>query len=184
MVLPVGPALEEPPARPVEQEHRHGPVEPPVAVDFELLGRPDLAVGGVVGGGEAGEVVVVRERHVALAGRHRFDLVGVAAALVLRILFALIVVQLLQIVGLIFAGGLLLLWVAWKMWRELHHLGQSPGSPEIEGDESSGIKSGKSFYAAAWAVAVAGRTHSRLRAISMARIMAGLSDKRSLVGAA
>ena len=70
-------------------------------------------------------------------------------------LFALIVVQLLQIVGLIFAGGLLLLWVAWKMWRELHHLGESPGSPEIEGDEHSGVKPVKSFYAAAWAVAVA-----------------------------
>jgi YjbE family integral membrane protein len=41
------------------------------------------------------------------------------AAVVLRIGFALITTQLLAIVGLLFAGGLLLLWVCWKMWREL-----------------------------------------------------------------
>ena len=55
-------------------------------------------------------------------------LIGVLAALVLRIAFALIVTQLLQIVGLVLAGGLLLLWVAWRMWRELRHEGESAGS--------------------------------------------------------
>ena len=53
------------------------------------------------------------------------------------------------------AGGILLLWVAWKMWRELDHTGESAGSPEIEGDEHSGIRSAKSFGGAVWAVAVA-----------------------------
>ena len=87
--------------------------------------------------------------------RRKVILIGVIAALVLRILFALIVTQLLQIVGLILAGGLLLLWVSWKMYRELHHAGQSHGSPEVAGDESSGLRPAKSFAAAAWAVAVA-----------------------------
>lgn len=87
--------------------------------------------------------------------RRKVILIGVIAALVLRIFFALIVTQLLQIVGLIFVGGLLLLWVGWKMWRELRHTGQSAGSPEIEGDESSGLRPAKSFVGAAWAVAVA-----------------------------
>jgi predicted tellurium resistance membrane protein TerC len=45
--------------------------------------------------------------------------------------------------------------VSWKMWRELQHSGQSHGSPEVEGDEDSGLKPAKSFAAAAWAVAVA-----------------------------
>ena len=58
-------------------------------------------------------------------------------------------------VGLIFVGGLLLIWVAWKMWRELREGAHSGGSPEIEGDEHSGLKPAKSFAAAAWAVAVA-----------------------------
>ena len=88
--------------------------------------------------------------------RKKVILIGVIAALVLRVVFALLVTQLLQIVGLILAGGVLLLWVAWKMYRELHHGGgESAGSPEIEGDERSGVRPAKSFAAAAWAVAVA-----------------------------
>jgi YjbE family integral membrane protein len=46
---------------------------------------------------------------------------GLAVAVVTRIGFALITTQLLGIVGLLFAGGLLLLWVCWKMWRELRN---------------------------------------------------------------
>ena len=87
--------------------------------------------------------------------RKKVILIGVLAALVLRIFFALIVTQLLQIVGLILVGGLLLLWVAWKMWRELRHTNESSGSPEIAGDEHSGLRPAKSFAGAAWAVAVA-----------------------------
>ena len=87
--------------------------------------------------------------------RRKVILIGIIAALVLRIAFALVVTQLMQIVGLTFAGGLLLLWVSWKMWRELQHSGQSHGSPEVHGDEDSGLKPAKSFAAAAWAVAVA-----------------------------
>ncbi len=87
--------------------------------------------------------------------RKKVILIGVLAALVLRIAFALVVTQLMQIVGLIFVGGLLLIWVAWKMWRELREGAHSAGSPEIEGDEHSGLKPAKSFAAAAWAVAIA-----------------------------
>jgi YjbE family integral membrane protein len=87
--------------------------------------------------------------------RRKVIMLGVLAALVLRIAFALIVTQLLQIIGLILIGGLLLLWVAWKMWRELRHVGESPGSEEIHGDEHSGLRPAKSFAGAAWGVAVA-----------------------------
>ena len=88
--------------------------------------------------------------------RRKVILIGVIAALVLRIAFALVVTQLLQIVGLILAGGLLLLWVAWRMWRDLHDSSaQSAGSPEIAGDEHSGLRPAKSFAGAVWAVAVA-----------------------------
>ncbi|HET9459281.1 MAG TPA: TerC family protein [Sphingomicrobium sp.] len=87
--------------------------------------------------------------------RRKVIIVGVLAALILRIAFALVVTQLLQIVGLILAGGLLLLWVAWKMWRELRHDGESAGSEEILGDEHSGLRPAKSFAGAVWGVAVA-----------------------------
>lgn len=89
--------------------------------------------------------------------RRKVIVIGVMAALVLRIIFALMVTWLLGIVGLVLAGGFLLLWVAWRMYRDIqsHAPGESPGSPEIEGDEHSGLKSTKTFAGAAWAVAVA-----------------------------
>ncbi len=51
--------------------------------------------------------------------RTKAIIAGIAAATILRIGFAGVTTQLLQIVGLLFAGGILLLWVCWKMWREL-----------------------------------------------------------------
>jgi YjbE family integral membrane protein len=53
------------------------------------------------------------------ARRSRAILVGIIAATLMRIGFALVAVRLLAIIGLLLAGGILLLWVAWKMWREL-----------------------------------------------------------------
>jgi YjbE family integral membrane protein len=89
--------------------------------------------------------------------RKKVIFIGVIAALVLRVVFALMVNLLLGVVGLVFVGGLLLLWVAWKMYRDItrSEATESPGSPEIAGDENSGIPAAKSFAAAAWAVAVA-----------------------------
>ena len=111
-------------------------------IDLVLAGDNAIVVGALAAG-------------LPPAQRKKVILIGVIAALVLRIFFALIVTQLLQVVGLILAGGILLLWVAWKMYRELHHAGESAGSPEVAGDEHSGIAPAKSFAAAAWAVAVA-----------------------------
>lgn len=111
-------------------------------IDLVLAGDNAIVVGALAAGLPAEQ-------------RRKVIVIGVVAALVLRIAFALIVTQLLQIVGLILAGGLLLLWVAWKMWREMRHLGESAGSPEVMGDEHSGLKPARSFAAAAWAVAAA-----------------------------
>ena len=111
-------------------------------IDLFLAGDNAIVVGALAAGLPAEQ-------------RRKVIIIGVIAALVLRILFALIVTQLLQIVGLILVGGLLLLWVAWKMWRDLRHAGESAGSEEVEGDEHSGLKPAKSFAGAAWAVAVA-----------------------------
>ena len=51
--------------------------------------------------------------------RVRVMVVGIALATILRIVFAFLTVYLLQIIGLVLVGGLLLLWVSWKLWREL-----------------------------------------------------------------
>jgi YjbE family integral membrane protein len=65
--------------------------------------------------------------------RARAILIGVIAATVLRILFALVATQLLQIVGLLLAGGVLLLWVCWKMWRELRSGGHQDEAEAVAG---------------------------------------------------
>jgi len=77
-----------------------------VMIDLVLAG--DNAI--VIGLAAAGLPVEQRTRAI---------LVGIVAATVLRVAFAGVTTQLLQIVGLLFAGGVLLLWVCWKMWREL-----------------------------------------------------------------
>ena len=112
-------------------------------IDIVLAGDNAIVVGALAAGLPADQ-------------RKKVIFIGVIAALVLRIAFALVVTQLMAIVGLIFIGGLLLVWVAWRMWRDLRdHAGQSPGSDEIAGDERSGLRSAKSFAGAAWAVAIA-----------------------------
>jgi len=83
--------------------------------------------------------------------RRKVILIGVLAALVLRIIFAVAVLYGLENFkryGLVLAGGLLLLWVAWKMYRELRIY------PDEAGGEA-GIPRARSFLSAAWAVAVA-----------------------------
>jgi YjbE family integral membrane protein len=52
--------------------------------------------------------------------RKRAILIGIVTATILRIVCATVAAQLLQVLGLLLAGGILLLWVCWKMWRELH----------------------------------------------------------------
>jgi YjbE family integral membrane protein len=62
--------------------------------------------------------------------RSKAILIGIGAATVLRIGFAAVTTQLLQLVGLLLAGGILLLWVCWKMWRELRTQHAAAGSEE------------------------------------------------------
>jgi YjbE family integral membrane protein len=84
------------------------------------------------------------------ASRRKVIAIGVIAALILRIAFALLVTQLMQLVGLVFAGGLLLVWVAWKMWRELRAHGDAEDAEDMTGKAAP-----KGFAQAAWAVAIA-----------------------------
>jgi YjbE family integral membrane protein len=77
-----------------------------VVIDLVLAGDNAVVIGMAAAG-------------LPLAMRNRAILVGIIAATVLRILFATVAMSLMAIGGLVLAGGLLLLWVCWKMWREL-----------------------------------------------------------------
>ena len=125
-----------------------------IITDFSNLGTPSaLAAFGqvlmidVMLAGDNAIVVGALAAGLSPAERRRVIGIGILAALVLRIVFALAVTRLLNVVGLPFAGGLLLLWVAFRMWRELRQ-----GSADVHSD---GLRPAKSFAAAAWAVAVA-----------------------------
>ena len=81
-----------------------------VMIDLVLAGDNAIVIGLAAAGLPEGQ-------------RKKAILIGILAATLLRIGFASVTVQLLQIIGLLLAGGVLLLWVCWKMWRELqsHH---------------------------------------------------------------
>ena len=104
---------------------------PELASQLSALGQV-LMIDLVLAGDNA---VAVGLAAAALAPEQRKKaiLIGLAAAVVLRIGFALITVQLLAIIGLLLAGGVLLLWVCWKMWRELREQAtHDPAEAEAE----------------------------------------------------
>jgi YjbE family integral membrane protein len=84
------------------------PLAQVIMIDLVLAGDNAIVVGMAAAG---------LPKHM----RGKVILIGIAAATVLRILFALVTNQLLAIIGLTLAGGILLLWVCWKFWRELVH---------------------------------------------------------------
>lgn len=134
-----------------------------IVADFSNIGTPaamaaffQVLMIDIVLAGDNAIVVGALAAGLPDAQRKKVIFIGVIAALVLRLIFALTVSWLLGIVGLVLAGGILLLWVAWRMYRDIRgHAGESGGSPEIEGDEHSGVTASKSFAAAAWSVAIA-----------------------------
>ena len=86
--------------------------------------------------------------------RRKVLMFGVGMALVFLIAFAVIATQLLRITGLVFAGGLLLLWVAYNMFRELHPKADvvvdDPDTPQVEGPKPT-----KTFLQAAIQITIA-----------------------------
>lgn len=86
--------------------------------------------------------------------RRRVLLLGVGMALIFLIGFSLIAVQLLHITGLVLAGGLLLLWVAYNMWREIRQAAHAGHSPEQEAAEIAAAPP-KTFLKAAIQITIA-----------------------------
>jgi len=88
--------------------------------------------------------------------RSKVILWGIGGAVVLRIIFAALTTQLLAIVGLLLAGGLLLLWVCWKMYRELTHKGEKRvGSHGVAGVSGKPVERTMSFRAAVTQIIIA-----------------------------
>ncbi|MGR4925998.1 YjbE family putative metal transport protein [Bradyrhizobium sp. CAR08] len=108
-----------------------------VLIDLVLAGDNAVVIGLAAAG-------------LAAEQRRRAIVVGIIAATALRIVFAGVATQLLQVIGLLLAGGVLLLWVCWKMWRELRE--QSAHANELafsHGGSSAAPASRKTFRQAA-----------------------------------
>ena len=87
----------------------------------ELIALTQVIVIDLVLAGDNAIVVGIAASRVAPELRSRVIFWGIAAAVALRIAFAAVTMQLLAIIGLTLAGGILLLWVCWKMYREIRH---------------------------------------------------------------
>ena len=119
-----------------------------VIIDLVLAGDNAIVVGMAASG-------LPREKQRSVI------MLGIVLALVFRVAFALVAVQLLAIIGLLLAGGLLLLWVAWKMWRELHPREGASAVPDLDevGNPAPGAGGAppgtKKTSTAIWQIAVA-----------------------------
>lgn len=121
-----------------------------MAIDLVLAGDNAIVIGLAAAG-------LPKEQ------RSKAILIGIIAATLLRIFFALITTQLLAVVGLLFAGGLLLLWVCWKMWVELRngHAAENRAQEALDGVDlnADGTVAGggptKTLRQAAWQIIIA-----------------------------
>lgn len=115
----------------------------------------------VVLAGDNAIIVGLAASQVAPELRSRVIMWGIMGAVVLRIIFAALTTQLLQIVGLTLAGGLLLLWVCWKMYQQIKehsasHSAHSLGAAASAADASGTIPAKQlGYWAAIWQIIVA-----------------------------
>lgn len=125
----------------------------------ELIALGQVVFIDLVLAGDNAIVVAMAAAGVARAQRAKVIFWGIAAAVVLRIIFALAATQLMAVVGLTLAGGLLLLWVCWKLFREIRsqHAEAEANAlmSEEEGAAAADAGGGKSVGAAVWQVIVA-----------------------------
>jgi YjbE family integral membrane protein len=110
--------------------------------------------------------IVVAMAVTGLPARYRLRALwlGIAMATGLRVLFALAATRLLQILGLTLAGGILLLWVAWKLWRELSHAQEAEPDAGRDGGET------KSLGKALWQIVLADVSMSLDNALAVAGV--------------
>jgi YjbE family integral membrane protein len=116
----------------------------------------------VVLSGDNAIVVGMAAAGTPTAIRHKVILYGISGAVVLRVLLSLLAVQFLQVVGLLLAGGILLLWVSWKLYREIResaaeHAGTETLVADVEGGAAveTIVESTKTLGDAMWQILVA-----------------------------
>lgn len=127
-------------------------------IPSELVALAQVIIIDLVLAGDNAIVVGLAASRVAPELRSRVIFWGITAAVVLRIGFAAITVQLLSIIGLTLAGGILLLWVCWKMYREITHEPKAAGvgaAAAQEATSTSTVARTMGFWAAVTQITIA-----------------------------
>jgi len=107
--------------------------------------------------------------------RRRVIFYGVGAAVIMRILFAVVTVQLLQIIGILLAGGILLLWVCWKLWRDLRAPAEAKAQADAGPDAAAADSKDRDppLAGAIWQIVVADVSMSLDNVLAVAGIAEG-----------
>ncbi|WP_245986931.1 TerC family protein [Azospirillum thermophilum] len=123
----------------------------------ELIALGQVVFIDLVLAGDNAIVVGMAAAGVARAQRAKVIFWGIASAVVLRILFALATTWLLDIIGLTLAGGILLMWVCWKLFRELRAQHEEAQAAALMAEEDGGgsAEGSKPVGTAVWEVIVA-----------------------------
>jgi len=142
-----------------------------LAAHFADLFNPDLAVANLAAffsvvlidlalAGDNAVAVGLAAAALPAAQQRRAIFWGIVIALVLRIVFATVTQQLLDIRGLLLVGGLLLFWVAWRMWEDLRRhqpimVGDPVAGEHLAEDVAAGGKAPKTFLSALFTIIIA-----------------------------
>ncbi|MDA7968921.1 MAG: YjbE family putative metal transport protein, partial [Gammaproteobacteria bacterium] len=105
--------------------------------------------------------------------RRKVILYGVGAAVLLRILFAVITVQLLAIKGLLLVGGLLLLWICWKLWVDLRNPAPSPAPAAANSDADTKAAANPPMLASIMQILIADLSMSLDNVLAVAAVADG-----------
>jgi YjbE family integral membrane protein len=121
--------------------------------EFDLQAFVSVIIIDLVMSGDNAIIIGLAAAGLAPHLKRRAIFYGIVGATVLRILFASITFQLLSIIGLLLAGGILLLWVAYKMWREIRS--GMTDQPESDAAEAEAAAQGKTLRSAITSIVVA-----------------------------
>lgn len=150
-----------------------------IGIDLVLSGDNAIVIGAAAAGLSANL-------------RHKAILFGIVVATATRLLFAMVAFYLLKIVGLVLLGGLLLLWVTWRLWRDLRLAARTRATPHEGGGDASGAPPAKTFQSAIIAIVLADVSMSLDNILAVAGaakdhlliLMAGLILSIALMGVA
>jgi YjbE family integral membrane protein len=144
-----------------------------------LIALAQVLMINIVLSGDNAVVIGMVAARVASENRRKVILWGMGAAVVLRILLALVAVDLLNILGLTLAGGIILLWVAWRLYRDIRE----------QKEEQAGLEAMEAQRAHYGGPAVAAVTKtvtlaSAVRQIAIADISMSVDNVLAIAGAA